>query len=180
MTRGKSDTSKRVRALIDDGAASISELTSKLGRSERTRINSAIQNLVNQKKLVRTGRGGFKTTAEFEGLTAEPDERAPLRSRQRRPARVLKAEPYGLAAKKRHTNKGLRRAKPARPTRRRNGSPSTNTAHFNGHEHEQTIRLLEHQCEILSTKLTAYKEALRFLRAGLDGPNDEEGDGEIE
>jgi len=58
----KNGTSARVRTLIEGGSTSLTELVDKLGKGERTRINSAIQNLTNQGKIARTGRGTFKAT----------------------------------------------------------------------------------------------------------------------
>ncbi len=61
--------SKRVWELIDDGANTTTQLVDKFGAGERSRIGSALQNLVQRGKIVRTGYGTFAKIAAQNGNT---------------------------------------------------------------------------------------------------------------
>jgi len=147
-------TSKRVRALIADGATSLTELTDKLGRVEKARISSALQNLVNQGKLVRTGRGTFMTTDKLaapEGVPAKSQSGLSVRKRGR---------PRANGAAETHDDRRMRK--------RPDGSFVGAASAAEDEQRLQAIRALEHQVELLGAKVSAYEEALRFLRAEAD------------
>jgi hypothetical protein len=76
-----SSLTNQVRALVNGGATSVIELTMTLGHDERSRIYTVIKNMINQGKIVPTGRGTFKATGA--GLSG-----------RKKPARVLRGPAF--------------------------------------------------------------------------------------